>query len=159
MRKRPVVLVIVMFLAIFGIAVFVFFQQKGPLAKYIEDKTNYRVCDCIDENGEIDIVVEFTTEKEQELYAQYCVRLVLTTIKRFPRQSDNEPEEVTVRLYNTITKQIVLRVSVKGDRLYKTQWETMLEDQIPNNVDYYFFKAAERGSVRIKAQEFRQQIM
>ena len=132
-----------MFLAIFGIAVFVFIQQKGPLAKYIEDKTNYRVCDCVDENGEIDVVVEFTTEKEQELYAQYCVRLVLTTIKRFPRQSDNEPEEVTVRLYNTITKQTVLRVSVKGDRLYKTQWETMLEDQIPNNVDYYFFKAAD----------------
>ncbi len=142
MKKRPIILAIILLLAISGFVISGYIHLKEPPAKLaVESKTDYEVYDCVDENGEIDIVVEFATEKEQELYAQYCARIVLDVIKHIPRQSKDMPKEVTVRLYNKRLRQVVLRVSVKGKRFLETPWDTLYQDQIPDNVDYYYFNS------------------
>ncbi len=139
MKKRPVLLIIILLLVVSCVVILVRLREKEPLAKSIEAELNYTVVSCIDENGEVEVVIDFHPQPDPELYAQYCARLVLSSIKRFPRRANAFPEEVTVRLYVKDTKQTILRVSVTGARLLETSWDTLLEDQIPDHVDYYYF--------------------
>lgn len=139
MKKRPVLLIIILLLVVSCVVILVRLREKEPLAKSIEDELNYTIISCIDENGEIEIVVDFHPQPDPELYAQYCARVILSSVKRFPRQASAFPEEVTVRLYVKDTRQTILRVSVKGARLLETSWDKLLEDQIPSHVDYYYF--------------------
>jgi len=138
LKKKAILLTILLLSAVL-VVVAVLSHSKDPMARFIEQRTNYTVCNCVNEKGEIDVIVNFQTDHDRELYAQYCARLVLSAIQHFPRQVEDTPKEVTVRLYNKSTKQTFLRISVKGTRCLETSWDTLLEDQIPSNVDYYYF--------------------
>jgi len=138
-RKRVIYLALLLLLAVSCVIISANLHEKEPLAKFITIETGYGINSCIDENGEIDVVVEFSSEDNPELYSQYCARLILSAVKRFPRDANDVPKEVTVRLYNKNTQQTFLRICVKGTRLLETSWDTLLEDQISNNVDYYYF--------------------
>ena len=139
MKRKLLLIIIGAFVLALAITQITTDQSKAPLAKHIENQTNYTVYDCIDENGEVDVVIAFQDEKEQELYSQYCARIVLDAIRHFPRQAEDMPKEGTIRLYNKSTKQVVLRISGKGERFLETSWGTLMEDQMPSNVDYYYF--------------------
>ena len=135
--------IIIFVLVIFIVCIAAFYLSKDPLAQFIEEQTNFEVDKCINKNGEITVKfgcqLNYDDSEYIEYYSQYCARLVLHTIRVFPRQAKDMPQKVTIELYDICTEQYALILSVSGKGLIETQWDKLYEDQLADHVDYYYY--------------------